>query len=121
MRCVCVATRDEIERVREATNLVDLIGEHVALQPRGREHVGLCPFHDDRRPSFAVVTHKQAAFYKCHACGAAGDCFRFVQEHLGKEFGEALQFLAERAGVELSDQYDEDHDRRRSRRLGNGR
>ncbi len=116
MRCVCVATRDEIERVREATNLVDLIGEHVALQPRGREHVGLCPFHDDRRPSFAVVTHKQAAFYKCHACGAAGDCFRFVQEHLGKEFGEALQFLAERAGVELSDQYDEDHDRRRSRR-----
>ncbi|MDP6986501.1 MAG: DNA primase [Phycisphaerales bacterium] len=116
MRCVGVATRDEIERVREAIDLVDLIGEHVALQPRGREHVGLCPFHDDRRPSFAVVTHKQAAFYKCHACGAAGDCFRFVQEHLGKEFGEALQFLAERAGIELSGQHDEDHDRRRSRR-----
>lgn len=111
-----MATRDDIERVREATNLVDLIGEHVALQPKGREHVGLCPFHDDRRPSFAVVTHKQAAFYKCHACGAAGDCFRFVQEHLGKEFGEALHFLAERAGVELSEHHDEDHDRRRSRR-----
>ena len=111
-----MATRDEIERVREATDLVDLIGEHVALQARGREHVGLCPFHDDRRPSFAVVTHKQSAFYKCHACGAAGDCFRFVQDHLGKEFGEALQFLAERAGVELSGHHDEDHDRRRSRR-----
>ena len=111
-----MATRDEIEKVRDATNLVDLIGEHVALQPRGREHVGLCPFHDDSRPSFAVVTHKQAAFYKCHACGAAGDCFRFVQEHLGKEFGEALGFLAERAGIELSTHQDEGQDRRRSRR-----
>jgi DNA primase len=111
-----LATRDEIERVRDATDLVDLIGEHVALQPKGREHVGLCPFHDDSRPSFAVVTHKQAAFYKCHSCGAAGDCFRFVQEHLGKEFGEALRFLAERAGVELSDEHDEGQDRRRSRR-----
>ncbi|MDP7070048.1 MAG: DNA primase [Phycisphaerales bacterium] len=97
-----MATRDEIERVRDATDLAALIGEFVALQPRGREHVGLCPFHDDSRPSFAVVTHKGSAFYKCHACGAAGDCFRFVQEHLGKDFGEALRFLAERAGVELT-------------------
>lgn len=111
-----MATRDEIERVRDATDLVDLIGEHVSLQPKGREHVGLCPFHDDKRPSFAVVTHKQAAFYKCHSCGAAGDCFRFVQEHLGKEFGEALHFLAERSGIELSDQQDDGQDRRRSRR-----
>lgn len=111
-----MATRDEIEQVRDATDLVDLIGEHVVLQPKGREHVGLCPFHEDSRPSFAVVTHKQAAFYKCHSCGAAGDCFRFVQEHLGKEFGEALRFLAERSGVELSDQQDEGQDRRRSRR-----
>ena len=97
-----MATRDEIERVRDATDLASLIGEFVALQPRGREHVGLCPFHDDSRPSFAVVTHKESAFYKCHACGAAGDCFRFVQEHLGKDFGEALRFLAERAGIELT-------------------
>jgi len=111
-----VTARDDIERVRDATDLVALIGEHVQLQPRGREHVGLCPFHDDRRPSFAVVTHKAAAFYKCHACGAAGDCFRFVQEYLGKDFGEALRFLAERAGVELQGRDDPDQDQRRSRR-----
>ncbi len=113
-----MATRDEIELVRSRTNLVDLIGSHVALKPRGREHVGLCPFHDDSRPSFAVVTHKGDGFYKCHACGAAGDCFRFVQDHLGKDFGDALAWLAERAGVELSQNGDdrEATDRRRTRR-----
>ncbi len=57
----------------EATDLVALIGEHVALRPKGREHVGLCPFHEDRTPSLAVVTHKESAFYKCFACGAAGN------------------------------------------------
>ena len=61
------------DRVRDAVDLVQLIGQHVRLTPKGREHVGLCPFHDDSRPSFAVVTHKGHAFYKCHACGAAGD------------------------------------------------
>jgi len=116
-RGVCVASRDDIERVRDATDLVALIGEHVPLQPRGREHVGLCPFHEDRRPSFAVVTHKAAAFYKCHACGAAGDCFRFVQEHLGKDFGEALRFLAERAGIELQNSgHDGEADQRAARK-----
>ncbi len=113
-----MATRDEIELVRDRTDLVDLIGTYVALQPRGREHVGLCPFHDDSRPSFAVVTHKGAGFYKCHACGAAGDCFRFVKDHLGKEFVDALEWLAQRAGVELTQQghSDEEAHRRRSRR-----
>jgi DNA primase len=111
-----VATRDEIERVREATDLVALIGEHVALQPRGREHVGLCPFHDDHRPSFAVVTHKAAAFYKCHSCGAAGDCFTFVQEYLRKEFGETLRFLADRAGIELTNEHSRETGDRQSRR-----
>ncbi len=111
-----MATRDDIERVREATDLVALVGEHVALQPRGREHVGLCPFHDDSRPSFAVVTHKAAAFYKCHACGAAGDCFSFVTEYLRKDFGEALRLLAERAGIDLTDDHSPDHAERNSRR-----
>ena len=113
-----MATRDEIEQVRSRTDLVDLIGTYVALKPRGREHVGLCPFHDDSRPSFAVVTHKGDGFYKCHACGAAGDCFRFVQDHLGKDFGDALTWLAQRAGVELSQQGAdrEELDRRRTRR-----
>jgi DNA primase len=96
-----VAGQGDIERVREATDLVAIIGEHVALRPRGREHVGLCPFHDDHSPSFAVVTHKGNAFYKCHSCGAAGDAFQFVIEYHKLSFPEALRLLAERAGIEL--------------------
>ena len=88
--------------VRAATDLVALIAEHVPLRPRGREHIGLCPFHDDSAPSLTVVTHKGNAFYKCHACGAAGDVFNFVQEYHKMSFGEALAYLAERAGVTLT-------------------
>jgi DNA primase len=91
----------DIELVRDATDLIRLIGDHVALRPRGREHVGLCPFHDDKNPSFAVVTHKGNAFYKCHACGAGGDAFDFVMNYHRMDFGEALRFLADRAGVTL--------------------
>jgi DNA primase len=92
----------DIDRVRDATDLVRLVGEHIALTPKGREHVGLCPFHDDRRPSLAVVSHKGDAFYHCFACGASGDCFRFVMEYLKMDFGEALRYLADRAGVTLT-------------------
>ncbi len=92
----------EVDRVREATDLVSLIGEHVRLEQKGREHVGLCPFHDDRSPSMHVVTHKGPGFYKCFACGASGDCFTFVQEYHRVGFGEALQMLADRAGIPLA-------------------
>ncbi len=83
-------------------DLVALIGEHVPLRPKGREHVGLCPFHDDHTPSFCVVTHKGNAFYKCHACAAAGDAYNFVQDYHKMTFPEALKFLADRTGITLS-------------------
>ncbi len=95
------AGQSDVDSVRDATDLVRLIGEHVALRPKGREHVGLCPFHDDKNPSFAVVTHKGNAFYKCHSCGAGGDVFDFVKNYHKMEFGEALRFLADRAGITL--------------------
>jgi DNA primase len=107
---------DDKERVREATDLVRLIGEHIALQQRGREWVGLCPFHDDSSPSMAVITHKGNAFYKCHACGAGGDAFTFVMAYHQMGFREALEFLAEKTGIQLTapaphDHYDHhDHD-----------
>jgi DNA primase len=92
----------DIDRVRDATDLVRLIGEHVALKPKGREHIGICPFHDDHRPSMHVVTHKGDGFYKCFACGASGDCFRFVMDFHKMEFPEALRYLADRAGITLT-------------------
>lgn len=85
-----------------ATDLAALIGEHVSLKRRGREFVGLCPFHDDRTPSLAVVTHKGNAFYKCFSCGAAGNAITFVMEHLRMDFPGALRFLAQRAGITLA-------------------
>ena len=84
-----------------------LIGEHVSLRPKGREHVGLCPFHDDKNPSFAVVTHKGNAFYKCHSCGAGGDAFDFVMNYHRMQFGEALRFLADRANIILKPRREE--------------
>jgi len=95
------------DRVRDSTDLVRLIGEHIALKPKGREHVGLCPFHDDHKPSFAVVSHKGHAFYKCFACGASGDCFRFVMDYHKMSFGEAIRYLADKAGITLTPRADD--------------
>lgn len=97
-----IGGQSDIDRVRDATDLVHLIGEHITLRPKGREHVGLCPFHDDHKPSFAVVTHKGNAFYKCHSCGAGGDAFDFVRNYHKLDFAEALRYLADRAGIELT-------------------
>ncbi|MSR28028.1 MAG: DNA primase [Phycisphaerales bacterium] len=89
------------DRILELTDLVALIAESVALRPKGREHVGLCPFHEDHKPSFAVVTHKGNAFYNCFACGASGNAIDFMMNYHRMEFIEALKFLALRAGIEL--------------------
>lgn len=85
-----------------ATDLVALVGEHLQLRPKGREHVGLCPFHEDSRPSFSVITHKESPFYNCFACGKAGSAIDFMMEFHKLSFPEALKALAERAGIELS-------------------
>ncbi|MCE9620122.1 MAG: DNA primase [Planctomycetes bacterium] len=93
--------------ILDATDLVSLIGEHVSLKPRGREHVGLCPFHDDKSPSLAVVTHKGSAFYKCFACGAAGNAIDFAMNYHKMEFREALKFLGQKCGIALRDTRDD--------------
>jgi DNA primase len=89
------------DRVLDATDIVALIGESVQLRPKGREHVGLCPFHNDRTPSLAVVSHKGSGFYKCFACGAAGNAIDFMVNYHRMDFPEALRHLAQRAGLEL--------------------
>ena len=88
------------ERVLAATDLVALVGEHVSLRPAGREFVGLCPFHDDGKPSMRVSPAKQ--IFKCFPCGAGGTAFDFVMRFHRLEFVEALEFLAQRAGIELT-------------------
>lgn len=87
------------ELVRARTDIVRLIGETVALFPKGRDFKGLCPFHDDHNPSFTVNPERQS--YKCWSCGEGGDCYSFVMKHDAIGFPEALEFLAKRAGLEM--------------------
>lgn len=91
---------DDKQRVLDATDIVQLIGEQLTLRPKGREFVCLCPFHDDHKPSMYVVPNKQ--IYHCFSCGAGGNAFDFVMRHHGMTFREALEHLAQRAGVELT-------------------
>ncbi|MEN6428373.1 MAG: DNA primase [Phycisphaerales bacterium] len=88
-----------INRVQQANDIVDVIGEHVSLKRKGREWLGLCPFHEDHKPSLYVNPDKQ--IYKCFACGAGGDVLKFVQMREGLTFPQAIERLAERAGIEL--------------------
>ena len=91
------------ERVIEATDLVELIGEHLDVRPKGREHVCMCPFHDDSKPSLTIVTHRDRPFYHCFACQAHGDAISFMMEYHKMSFPEALRTLAERAGIQLKE------------------
>lgn len=90
----------DVERVKEASDIARVVGEVVSLRPKGREFVCLCPFHDDHNPSMYVVPSKQ--MYNCFVCGAAGDVLSFVMRFHKMEFREALQYLAERAGITLT-------------------
>ncbi len=91
---------DDRRRILESTDIVGLVGEHLALKPKGREFVGLCPFHDDHKPSMYVVPAKQ--IYHCFSCGAGGNAIDFVMNYHKMEFIDALRFLADRSGLELT-------------------
>jgi DNA primase len=88
-----------ISRVQQANEIVDIVSEHVSLKKKGRELLGLCPFHEDHRPSLYVNPAKQ--IFKCFACGAGGDVLKFVQMREGLTFPQAVERLAERAGIQL--------------------
>jgi DNA primase len=90
---------DRIKQVKEANDIVDVVGSYVALRPAGPTFKGLCPFHDDSRPSFDVDPRRQR--YRCWACGKYGDVLQFIQEHERVPFVEALELLARRAGINL--------------------
>ncbi len=86
-------------KVLQATELVDLIGQSVALKRRGKDFVGLCPFHQEKSPSFTVSPSKQ--FFHCYGCKAGGSAIDFIMKRDRVPFLEALRILAERAGIEL--------------------
>ncbi|MCI9443056.1 MAG: DNA primase [Ruminococcus sp.] len=92
-------SEDLVEEVRMKNDIVDMISGYVKLKKQGSNYIGLCPFHNEKSPSFSVSRQKQ--MYYCFGCGAGGDVFTFAMEYENFTFPEALEFLAERAGVEL--------------------
>lgn len=91
--------RELVERVKDATDLVALVGQAVKLRKQGSAFVGLCPFHSERSPSFQVVPAR--GFFHCFGCGKSGDAFQWLMEREGMTFPEALEQLARAAGVEV--------------------
>ena len=99
-------TRDSVDRVRDAVDIVEVISAYTDLRRSGgARFTGLCPFHDERSPSFSV--DPQQKLYHCFGCGVGGDVFGFVQEKEGLAFAEAVESLADRYGVEV-EREDED-------------
>ncbi|WP_099469052.1 DNA primase [Konateibacter massiliensis] len=90
---------DLVEEVRAKNDIVDVVSSYVRLQRKGSSYFGLCPFHNEKSPSFSVSPGKQ--MYYCFGCGAGGNVFTFVMEYENYTFQESLKFLAERAGVDL--------------------
>ena len=92
---------ETINEIRQRTDIVDIISEYVQLNKQGRNYLGLCPFHQEKSPSFSVSTDKQV--YHCFGCGAGGNVFSFLMEIGGLSFQEATIKLADKANIELGD------------------
>ncbi len=90
---------DSVEEVRTRNDIVDVISGYVKLTKKGSNYFGLCPFHNEKSPSFSVSPSKQ--MYYCFGCGAGGNVITFVMEYENYSFPEALKMLADRAGVTL--------------------
>lgn len=92
-------SEETIEQVRTENDVVEVIGEYVKLQKKGSSYFGLCPFHNEKSPSFSVSPHKQ--MYYCFGCGEGGNVISFLMKYENYTFVEAMQVLADRAGIEL--------------------
>lgn len=91
------------DEIRRKLNIVDLISEYVSLEKKGREYKGLCPFHNEKTPSFHVSEEKQV--FHCFGCQKGGDIFKFLCEYENLSYPEAMEILAKKAGVSLQDSY----------------
>lgn len=101
----------QVEEVKRKTNIVNIVSDHVALKKKGRNFVGLCPFHSEKTGSFMV--NEELQIYKCFGCGAGGDVIKFLMEVEGLDFSEALEKLANKAGVKLVERKNENKDGKR--------
>jgi DNA primase len=96
---VALISPESLDRVKQAADIVEVISAHTDLRRAGARWTGLCPFHDERTPSFSVDA--QEKLYHCFGCGVGGDVIKFVEEKDGLGFAEAVELLADRYGVEI--------------------
>ena len=94
-----MAERGDIDRVREASDIVELVSEVTKVKKSGRSYMAVCPFHEEKTPSMSL--DRARGLYHCFGCGKGGDVFEFVKETRGVDFGEALDMLATKAGIQL--------------------
>ncbi|MGH8015379.1 MAG: CHC2 zinc finger domain-containing protein, partial [Candidatus Zixiibacteriota bacterium] len=94
--------QETIEQIRQATDIVDVIGEFVRLKKRGKNYTALCPFHTERTPSFSVSQDKQ--IYHCFGCGKGGNSFTFLMEHERMSFIETVRYLAKKANITIREE-----------------
>src|SRR3954452_635852 len=107
---------EDVARVRESTDFVQLAGEHIALKKVGQRWIGLCPFHAEKTASFSI--NASEGLYYCFGCQAKGDVITFVREVEHLEFAEAVEYLATKAGVQVRyDRAAKSQDRQRRDRL----
>ena len=88
-----------IEEIRSRNDIVDVVSGYVRLQKKGSSHWGLCPFHNEKSPSFSVNGERQ--MFHCFGCGAGGNVYTFIMNYENYSFPEAVKLLAQRAGVSL--------------------
>ncbi|MGR3317025.1 MAG: DNA primase [Candidatus Anammoxibacter sp.] len=91
--------QEKIEEIQQASDIINVISDYVVLKNVGKNHIGLCPFHNEKTPSFTVNPERQ--FYKCFGCGEAGTVFTFLMKHDGIKFPDAVRTLADRANIVL--------------------
>ena len=97
---MAVLSNEELNRIRSSVNIVDVIGSSINLEKKGKNYFGICPFHDDHTPSMSVSEEKQ--IFTCFVCGASGNVFSFVKDYENITFIEAVNKVANFAGITLS-------------------
>ncbi|MGN6201386.1 MAG: DNA primase [Solirubrobacterales bacterium] len=115
---MALISNESLERVKAAADIVEVVSAHTDLRRQGARYVGLCPFHEERTPSFSVEPTEK--LYHCFGCGVGGDVIKFVEEKDGLNFAEAVEMLADRYGVELEREQEDpraEAKRQRRRRL----
>jgi DNA primase len=99
-----------LDRIRDATDIVELISAYVKLRKRGQNYIGLCPFHSEKTPSFNV--NPARAIYHCFGCGKGGDVFKFLMDHDRMGFVDAVRMLGERSHIDIPRESSERSDER---------